>query len=354
MREMQHRTFGRLTGLRVSDYALGTGCFGTRRRSGAEPAEARRMFERFAEAGGTLLDTADSYQQGESESLVGEFIASERDHFVVATKFSGGDPLAPHVQTTGASRRTMIRSVETSLERLNTDRLDILWVHFDDQLTPAEEILRGLDDLVTAGKVLYGALSNFPAWRVSRAQTIAELRGMAPIVGIQVEYSLVERTADRDLLPMAEALGLGIAVWSPLGGGLLTGKYRGGDEGRLTDWKVLVHTEDTTQKAAVVDELVAISDELEVPPAHVAMAWLRSVDSRSATSVVPVIGPRSSAQLEDYLAALAVDLPPEHVARLDEVSRPSLGVPHEMVRSVRGMVRGGGAERVADPHTPVA
>jgi aryl-alcohol dehydrogenase-like predicted oxidoreductase len=351
---MQHRTFGRLTGLRVSEYGLGTGSFGTRRRAGAEPDEAKRMFDHFAEAGGTLIDTADSYQGGESELLVGQFTAADRDHFVIATKFSGGDPAAPHVQSTGASRKTMIRSVETSLDRMKTDRLDILWVHFDDQVTPTEEILRGLDDLVTSGKILYGGLSNFPAWRVARAQTIAELRGLSPIVGIQIEYSLVERTADRDLLPMAEALGLGVALWSPLGGGLLTGKYRESDAGRLTDWKLLIHTESTAQKTAVIDEVIAIASELGVPPAHVAMAWLRACDARSATARVAIIGPRNSEQLEDYLSSLRVVLDPQQVARLDEVSAPTLGVPHEMIASVRGMVRGGDAARFDDPQPPVA
>ena len=232
---MQHRTFGRLTGLRVSEYALGAGNFGTRWGTGAEPAEAQRIFERFADAGGTVIDTAESYQLGESETLLGDFLAADRDHFVVATKYSNG-VAKPEMATTGNGRRNMIRAVEGSLKRLKTDRIDLYWVHFQDGVTPIEEILRGLDDLVSSGKILHAGLSNFPAWRVSRAQTIAELRGWSPIAGIQVEYSLVERTADRELLPMAEALGLGVTLWSPLGGGLLTGKYRLTDEGRLTRW----------------------------------------------------------------------------------------------------------------------
>jgi aryl-alcohol dehydrogenase-like predicted oxidoreductase len=326
---MRQRTFGRLTGLRVSEYALGAGNFGTGWGTGAEPGEARRMFERFAEAGGTLIDTAESYQLGESELLLGDFLAADRDHFVVATKYS-----------TGNHRRDMIRAVEGSLRRLETDRIDLYWVHFQDGVTPIEEILRALDDLVTSGKIVHAGLSNFPAWRVARAQTIAELRGWSPVAGLQVEYSLVERSAERELLPMAEALGLGVALWSPLGGGLLTGKYRHSDEGRLTDWNRLVHTEDSAQKTRTVDEVLAIAGELAVPPAQVAMAWLRDRDARSSTALVSIIGPRNVAQLEDYLAALDVTLTREQAERLDAVSSPTLGVPHAITAERRETLLG--------------
>jgi len=337
---MHYRTFGRLTGLRVSEYALGAGNFGTGWGTGAEPADARLIFERFAEAGGTLIDTAESYQLGESETLLGDFLAADRDHFVVATKFS-----------TGNDRKSMIQAVEGSLKRLKTDRIDLYWVHFQDGVTPIEEVLRGLDDLVTSGKILHAGFSNFPAWRVARAQTIAELRGWSPIAGIQVEYSLVERTADRELLPMAEALGLGVTLWSPLGGGLLTGKYRESDAGRLTDWKRLVHTEDSDQKTRIVDELLAIADELDVPPAQIAMAWLRDRDARSTTSLISIIGPRTVAQLDDYLAALDVTLTREQADRLDAVSAPTLGVPHGMGAAMRETVLG---SDFALPAVPVA
>jgi aryl-alcohol dehydrogenase-like predicted oxidoreductase len=350
---MQHRTFGRLTGLRVSEYALGAGNFGTGWGTGAEPDEARRIFDRFAEAGGTLIDTAESYQLGESETLLGDFLAADRDHFVVATKFSNGVG-KPGISTTGNGRKNMVRAVEGSLKRLKTDRIDLYWVHFQDGVTPIEEILRGLDDLVSSGKIVHAGLSNFPAWRVARAQTIAELRGWSPIAGIQVEYSLVERTADRELLPMAEALGLGVTLWSPLGGGLLTGKYRRSDEGRLTDWNRLIHTEDSDQKTRTVDEVLAVAEEIGVPPAQVAMAWLRDLDARSTTSVVSIIGPRTAAQLEDYLAALDVSLTREQADRLDAVSAPTLGVPHGVTAGVRDAVLGGDASRFILPAVPVA
>jgi aryl-alcohol dehydrogenase-like predicted oxidoreductase len=326
---MRQQAFGRLSGLRVSEYALGAGNFGTGWGTGAEPPEARRMFERFAEAGGTLIDTAESYQLGESETLLGDFLAADRDHFVLATKAS-----------TGNDRRALTVAVEGSLKRLKTDRIDLYWVHFKDGVTPIEEILHALDDLVSSGKVLNVGLSNFPAWSVARGQTFAELRGWAPISGIQVEYSLVERSADRELLPMAEALGLGVALWSPLGGGLLTGKYRHSDAGRLTDWKRLVHIEDSEQKTRTVDEVLAIANELAVPPAQVAMAWLRDLDARSSTSLVSVIGPRDVAQLDDYLAALDVTLTREQADRLDAVSAPALGVPHGTIASMRERLLG--------------
>lgn len=248
----------------------------------------------------------------------------------------------------------MVRAVEASLRRLNTEYIDLLWTHFPDTLTPMEEMLRGFDDLVRAGKVLYVALSNFPAWRVARAATIADLRGWAPLIGIQVEYSLVERTAERELLPMADSLGLGAALWSPLGGGLLTGKYRRSNAGRLTDWQRLVHQETTAQKTAIVDAVLAIAAETGATAAQVSMAWLRERGARATTALIPIIGPRSVAQLDDYLGALTVSLTAEQYARLDEVSAVALGVPHEASAGVVNSVLGGDSSRVVRPQIPVA
>ncbi|MFD0441327.1 aldo/keto reductase [Streptomyces chartreusis] len=351
---MRYTTFGRTTGLRVSEYALGTGNFGTGGGAGADPDESRRMFDRFAEAGGNFLDTANNYQFGESEELLGKFLTTDRDHFVLATKFTQGATPQPGISRTGNSRKNMIASLEASLKRLGTDYVDLYWVHFPDDLTPMEEILRGLDDLVRSGKILHAALSNFPAWRVSRAATLADLKNWAPVTGIQIEYSLVERSADRELLPMAESLGLGAALWSPLGGGLLTGKYRGSAEGRLSDLKTLVHTESTDQKTAIVDRVLAIAEETGATPAQVSVAWLRERAARAATSFVPIIGPRNLTQLNDYLGALEVGLTPEQYAHLSEVSEVQLGVPHEAVASSLGSVRGGAADRVLAPSPPVA
>ncbi|MFJ9712861.1 aldo/keto reductase [Streptomyces sp. NPDC101234] len=351
---MRYTTFGRRTGLRVSEYALGTGNFGTGWGAGAEPDEARRMFDKFAEAGGTFLDTADGYQFGESEELVGKFIAAERDHFVLATKFTIGANPRPGISTTGNSRKNLVASLEASLKRLGTDYIDLYWVHFPDDLTPMEEILRGLDDLVSSGKIHHAALSNFPAWRVSRAATLAELKNWAPVTGIQIEYSLVERTADRELLPMAESLGLGAALWSPLGGGLLTGKYRRGPEGRLTDFKTLVHTESSGQKTAVVDTVLAIAEETGASPAQVSVAWLRERAAQASTSFIPIIGPRNLAQLDDYLGALDVQLTAKQFARLSDVSAIPLGVPHEATAASRNGLQGGDASLITQPAVPVA
>ncbi|MFE4688250.1 aldo/keto reductase [Streptomyces sp. NPDC056721] len=343
---MRYTTFGHRTGLRVSEYALGTANFGTGWGAGAEPDEARRIFDRFAEAGGTFLDTADTYQFGESEELTGKLVSTDRDHFVLATKFTLGAVPQPSISRTGNSRKNMVASVEASLKRLGTDYIDLLWVHFPDQLTPMEEILRGLDDLVSSGKIHHAALSNFPAWRVSRAVTLADLKNWAPIVGIQNEYSLVERSADRELLPMAESLGLGAALWSPLGGGLLTGKYRRSTEGRLTDLGAVIHTESTDQKTAVVDAVLAIAEETGVTPAQVAVAWVRERAARSATSLVPIIGPRSLTQLDSYLGALDVQLTPQQFARLTDVSAVPLGAPHEAIAASLSGIQGGESSRV--------
>ncbi|MFD7378153.1 aldo/keto reductase [Streptomyces mirabilis] len=351
---MRYTTFGRRTGLRVSEYALGTGNFGTGWGAGAEPDEARRMFDRFAEAGGTFLDTADSYQFGESEELVGKFVAADRDHFVLATKFTNGAAPRPGISRTGNSRKNMVASLDASLKRLGTDYIDLYWVHFPDDLTPMEEILRGLDDLVSSGKILHAALSNFPAWRVSRAATLADLKNWAPVAGIQIEYSLVERTADRELLPMAESLGLGAALWSPLGGGLLTGKYRRSTDGRLTDLKAVIHTESTEQKTAVVDTVLAIAEETGASPAQVSVAWLRERAAQASTSYIPIIGPRNITQLDDYLGALDVQLTPKQLTRLSDVSTVPLGVPHEATNGVRDTIQGGDTSHVTQPTVPTA
>ncbi|KXF51330.1 oxidoreductase [Rhodococcus sp. SC4] len=351
---MRYTTFGRRTGLRVSQYALGTGNFGTGWGAGAEKDEAKKIFDRFLEAGGNFIDSADTYQAGQSEELLGEFIQADRDDLVLATKFTVGARPDRKLSRTGNSRKNLRTSVEESLQRLNTEYIDVLWVHYPDALTPVDELLRGLDDLVTQGKILYAAFSNFPAWRVSRAAALADLSGWAPVTGIQVEYSLVERTADRELLPMAEALGLGVTLWSPLGGGLLTGKYRQSRQGRLTDLKTLVHTESTDQKAAAVDAVLAIANEVGRPPAQVATAWVSERSRRLATSSVPIIGPRSLAQLDDYLGALELELSADQYDHLTQVSAVPLGIPHEANAASLNGLQGGVMARLDGPVVPVA
>ncbi|TRW78543.1 aldo/keto reductase [Mycolicibacterium sp. 018/SC-01/001] len=343
---MEHFTFGRNNGLRISALALGAGNFGTRWGHGAEEPAARAIVDRFAEAGGTFIDTAASYQVGESKEILGRALAGRRDQFSIATKFAvGGTAEGSGVLQTGNNRRAMVRSVEHSLRRLDTDYIDLLWVHWPDFVTPIEEIVRTFDDLVSSGKVLYVGLSNFPAWLTARGATLAEVRGWAPVAAVQIEYSLIERSADRDNLPMVEALGLGAALWSPLGGGLLTGKYRSGGTGRLQAWNRVIHTDDDPHKAAVVDAVLAAADELAVPAAQVAIAWLLERSRRSSTGIVPIIGPRTVDQLDNYLAALDVDLG-AHYESLDEVSRIGLGQPQEQDAEQFPTVLGGNDFRV--------
>jgi aryl-alcohol dehydrogenase-like predicted oxidoreductase len=248
----------------------------------------------------------------------------------------------------------MMRSVEDSLKRLNTDRIDLYWAHFPDEVTPIEEILRAFDDLVRAGKILHAGLSNFPAWRVARAATLADLHGWAPIVGVQIEYSLADRTADREILPMAEGLGLGVALWSPLGGGFLTGKYRNGEGGRRAGLKRLVHSESSDQKTAILDEVLAIAREIVATPSQVSVAWLRHRATASTTAFLPIIGPRTVAQLDDYLGSLETRLTDEQAARLTAVSAVPLGVPHEAVAGVRDRLAGGDRSRLSRPASPAA
>jgi aryl-alcohol dehydrogenase-like predicted oxidoreductase len=338
---MRHRVFGR-TGLRVSTLALGAGTFGTRWGYGSEPDEARAVFDAYRAAGGDFIDTADSYQFGQSESLLGEFIGTARDEIVLATKFARGAAAASGIQSTGNSRKVMIQSVEESLKRLRTDRIDLLWVHMPDAVTPVDEIVRGLDDLVRGGKIIYAGLSDFPAWRVATAATLAELRGWAPIAGLQIEYSLVERTPERELLPMASALVLGTVGWSPLGGGLLTGKYRRGETGRAQRFGRVIHGESDATKTAAIDAVLAVAEETGATPSQVAIAWVL------AKGVLPIIGPRTPAQLTDNLAAAALVLTDAQIAQLDAASAVTLGFPHEMLASAetRARLAGGHPELI--------
>lgn len=306
------------TGLRVSELILGTGNFGTRWGHGAEPDEAGRIFDAYADAGGNFIDTANSYQFGQSEEILGGLLTGRRDEFVLATKFTMGTNPQAGLLATGNSRRAMVTSLEASLKRLKTDRIDVYWLHMADGVTPTEEIVRGFDDLVRAGKILYAGLSNFPAWRVARAVTLAELRSLAPIVGLQLEHSLVERSTEFELLPAARALGLGVAAWSPLGGGILTGKYRQGERGRAEGFGGRVfQPEDSPHRTAILDGLLTVADQADLTPSEVAIAWV------AAKGSLPIIGPRTLAQLRNNLGATQVVLSAEQVAHLDEVSAKS-------------------------------
>ncbi|WAC70981.1 aldo/keto reductase [Roseateles sp. SL47] len=311
---MNYVNFGK-TGLQVSQYALGTGNFGTGWGHGADADVATAIFNAYAEAGGNFIDSADAYQFGQSEALLGTLLEGRREDFVLATKFTLGATPNANRLIKGNSRKAMVASAEASLRRLKTDRIDLYWVHHPDGVTPTEEILRGFEDLARAGKILYAGLSNFPAWRLSRAATWAELTHSVPLVAAQFEHSLVRREPEADLLPASQALGLGVVTWSPLGGGMLTGKYRQGEKGRAEGFGGRVfQAENSPQRTQVLDAVIEIAGQLGVTPGQVAIAWA------STHGAVPIIGPRSISQLNDYLAAATITLSAEQLGRLDAVS----------------------------------
>jgi aryl-alcohol dehydrogenase-like predicted oxidoreductase len=290
---------------------------------GAEKDESRRVYDAFRAAGGNFIDTANGYAGGRSEEFVGEFIAEDRDRVVLATKFT--IPMRGRDVNAGTnSRKNMMESVEASLRRLNTEFIDLYWVHAWDPQTPSEELMRGLDDLVRAGKVRYVGVSDTPAWVVSRANLMAELRGWTPFIGLQIPYSLVERTVERELLPMAKTLGITVTPWGAIGAGLLTGKYnddpktpgRASASGRVTERGLEI--------AAVV---VEIAKEIGHTPAQVALNWVRQGDA----DIVPLIGARVVDQLEDTLGCLDFSLEAAQMDRLNEVSHISMGFPRDFL-----------------------
>jgi aryl-alcohol dehydrogenase-like predicted oxidoreductase len=334
---MKYRVLGQ-SGLKVSELCLGTMTFGEDWGFGASKEESRKQFEAFAKAGGNFIDTANVYTKGTSERFVGEFVKDDRDRFVVATKYSIATRL-DDINAWGNSRKNLVQSVEASLARLALDRIDLYWVHVPDSLTPVDEMMRALDDVVRAGKVLYVGVSDTPAWQVARANTLADLRGWSRFVGLQIEYSLIERTPERDLLPMAEALGLAVTPWGPIGGGVLSGKYSVGWETPDSKRVAANRHRFSDRNLKIAGEVKAVAAELGRSSAQVAIAW---VLGRGARGTIPIIGARTAAQLEDSLGARDVVLTTEMLARLDAVSKVELGFPHDflarpsMARTLRG------------------
>ncbi|MFI7137395.1 aldo/keto reductase [Streptomyces massasporeus] len=319
---MRYTLFGK-TGLRVSELSLGAMTIGDDWGWGAPKETSARIVDAYAEAGGNFVDTASNYTDGSSERILGELLEGRRDRFVLASKYTcairAGD-----VNAAGNHRKNLVQSVEASLRRLRTDRLDVLWVHARDNFTPVEEVMRALDDLVRTGKVLYVGVSDWSAWEIAQANTLAELRGWTAFAGSQLRYSLLERTPERELLPQARAFDLAVLAWAPLAAGKLTGKYLRGEAGRL----------DTTGADADPREEVVISAVLEVAeqggwsPAQVALAWLLARPG----NVVPIIAATRESQLADNLGSVGVRLDADALARLDEVSAVPHGFPHDFVR----------------------
>jgi aryl-alcohol dehydrogenase-like predicted oxidoreductase len=334
---MKYRLLGK-SGLRVSEASLGTMTFGDEWGWGSPKAEAQKVYETYREAGGNFIDTANFYTGGTSEKFVGEFIKSHRDNVVLATKYSnaapGNDPNAA-----GNHRKSMVQAVEASLKRLQTDYIDLYWVHIWDGITPVEEVMRGLDDLVRQGKVLYVGISDAPAWWIARANTLAELRGWTQFIGLQIEYSLIERTVERELIPMAKALNLGVLAWSPLASGILSGKYHGegkADGGRMSNEGMKEFLPEGQRTARIISAVKSVSDQVGRSMAQVALAWLR----HQTVPVIPIIGARKVSQLQDNLGNLDLELSAEQLNSLDGASRIELGFPQslyerEMVRSIR-------------------
>lgn len=321
---MNYKLLGK-SGLRVSELCLGAMTFGEDWGWGANHDESRNMFDAFVAAGGNFIDTADGYTGGTSEKFVGEFIHGSREQFVVATKFSfnqrRGDPNAG-----GNHRKNMAQALNGSLKRLGTDYIDLYWMHVWDELTPVEEVMRAFDDFVHAGKVLYIGISDVPAWWVARANMLAELRGWTSFVGLQIEYNLIERTPERELLPMAEALGLTVTPWSPLASGWLTGKYMAkSKEARRLD-QTPQFARRTKRNEAIAKTVVKIAKAAGKSPAQVALNWLRA---RRAT--IPILGARTLAQLQDNLACVKWSLNAKQLSELDEVSRIEPGFPRDFL-----------------------
>lgn len=329
---MRYKLLGK-SGLRVSELALGTMTFGGDWGWGAPKEVSQQIFDTFANAGGNFVDTANNYTNGTSEKFVGDFIHSDRHHFVLATKFTLSErPSDPNFG--GNQRKNLMRSVEGSLKRLNTEFIDLLWLHAWDGMTPVEEVLRGLDDLVRSGKVNYIGISDSPAWIVSQSNAIAELRGWSSFVALQLPYSLAGRDPERDLLPMAQAHQMSVTAWGILGGGALTGKYnKAGDEPKRYD--------DAGEKQKRLAELVMeVAERNGRSPAQVAINWVRQQQAKS--SIIPIIGARTVPQINDNLACLEWELSAEELNQLTEASPIALGFPHEFLArdEVRNLIFG--------------
>lgn len=317
---MKYQLFGTQTGLPVSQLILGGATLGQRRGYGASAEDVPKLLAAYSHAGGNFIDVADQYQLGEAEENVGKFMEGQRHNFIICSKYTRSSVAEPAPGNLGNHRKAMRQAVEASLKRLRTDYIDVYMPHYDDGATPLEEIARGLEDLVKSGKVVYTGLANFPAWK---AATIAKV---LPLAALQVEYNLTQRTAERELLPMAEHFGLGAMFYSPLAGGLLTGKYRNGAEGRLT---LKGDLQEDAAATAIIDELERIAAETDATLGQIAMAWTLMKNA------FPIIGARTLAQLYDGLKAVNIILNTDQITRLEAVSAVKLGYPHDLLRTVQ-------------------
>jgi len=340
---MNYKLFGK-SGLRVSELALGTMTFGEEWGWGVNKEESKKVFDMYANAGGNFIDTANRYTEGTSEEYVGEFIKADRDHFVVATKYTlftrRDDP-----NFSGNHRKNMMQALDASLKRLNTDFIDLYWLHAWDYTTPEEEILRAFDDMIRAGKIHYIGVSDTPAWIVSRMNAIAELRGWTQFVGLQIKYSLLERTVERELLPMARKLDMAVTPWAALGGGILSGKYnkKKDEEGRAKIYKSI-----SDENLRIAGEVVKVADEIGNTPSQVALNWVR----QQPGVIIPIIGAKTEKQLKDNLECLNFTLSEKHMIQLSEASRINMGFPHDFLTSetIVDIIYGGTKDKLDNHH----
>ena len=340
---MQYKLLGK-SGLRVSELCLGTMTFGEDWGWGSSKEESQKIYQAFREAGGNFIDTANVYTNGTSEKFLGEFIAAEREQVVLATKYTNGFG-DNNPNGGGNQRKNMVQSVESSLKRLNTDYIDLLWLHTWDFMTPAPEVMRAFDDLVRAGKVLYIGISDAPAWVVAQCNTMAELRGWTQFIGLQIEYSLIERTPERELLPMAHTLDIGVTAWSPLASGWLTGKYADGKQdtgGRLDDESMSGFVDKSDRNLAIAQEVSQVAQSIGCSSAQVALNWLLR------QGIIPIVGARKVSHIKDNLDCINIQLSNEHINQLNEVSQIELGFPHDFFKAemVRNFVYNGTFEKI--------
>jgi len=320
---MKYKLLGR-SGLKVSELCLGTMGFGTEAGWGADKDTSFEIMDAFANAGGNFFDTANLYKMGTSEKIIGDYISNhDRDYFVLATKYSLKDNTT-NPNASGNNRKNMMRSVEESLKRLKTDFIDLLYLHIWDDITPIDEVMRAMDDLIKQGKVTYTAISDTPAWVVAKGNTLAELMGWSQFIALQVEYSLLSRTPERELIPMAKHFGITVTPWAPLGGGALTGKYLRGEQGRIKAESVRRNDRSTE----ITKVVIAIAEELGTTPGNVALKWTM----QQGFSSIPIVGATKLSQLDDNLKTVDVELSAGHLKRLDEVSAIQLGFPGDFFR----------------------
>ncbi len=328
---MKYKLLGK-SGLRVSELSLGTMTFGNDWGWGATREVSKEIFDAYADAGGNFIDTSNNYTNGTSEKYVGEFISGDRDHFVVATKYTLNER-ADDPNAGGNHRKNLQRSLRGSLKRLNTDYIDLLWLHMWDGFTPIDEVLRALDDVVRSGQVLYVGLSDTPGWVISRADAIAELRGWTRLAAIQAPYSLADRSLEREILPMARALDLAVTPWGLLEGGELTGKYNTSTDGQRR------YDGASAENIKLAELVMQTAKEIGCTPSQLAINWVRQ---QTSAQLIPILGARTLDQIRDNLACLDFTLTPDQMQHLTDASPISLGFPRSFLESdhVRGLIHG--------------